>query len=802
VRRFTLAGWQSIALAAVAAVCAPRSAYGTLPRIDPTGQRLFVWDSPPPLSSYKPEPGCPKKHDMLFLRVAPAKIIAPVGSEVVLVGSVCGPDGYMHSRQRVEWMLAPGGVGQFVALGNMGVLDQIKHPQDAPRKLDNSYAIGTTSARYVALTRGTPTYDDDVPIQKGQAWVTVTSPVEGASYVTAYSPNVYGWDQRQRTSTIYWVDAQWAFPPPANNPVGTRHVFNTTVTRRTDRSPLVGWIVRYEITGGPAANFAANGGQVIEQPTDSLGQAAAEIVEQQPAAGTNTISIQIIRPAELPGGYGQRLVVASGSTSKTWSATSSLTLRAIGPSQATIGSTVTYRIEVNNPGPLSARQVVATNQIPAGLTFVSSNPPAQPAGRQLQWNLGDLAVGQSQAIEADFRADQAGTISNCAVLSSADGHAAQSCATTTITAAPVPMQAISLSMTGPPSAAVGQDIEFVGTITNRGTTATPPLVVVDRFDAGLQNATSASPIELTLPSIQPGQSQRVSVTLRATQAGKLSNSMEVQGSDRSVLATSQASVTATAQGPAAPAAARPTISVKKTGPTRLAVGQIADFLIEIANTGQVPATQLKLADNYDPGLEPTLATDGHARDGNDLVWTLDRLPPGSTVRYQIRCQCVSPAARACNRATVTTAEGVQATDDACLEIAAAQAPPPTATGTPRLTIDVADLVEPVGVGRNTTYQVKVTNVGQAADSQVVLTVTMPAELTPVGVGPVGITKATILVKTVRFEPVATIAPGETLTYQIQARADQPGQARIVAQATSAAQPQGIVGNELTTVFAQ
>ena len=564
VRRFNFPAWLLLALASLLALGAARTARGTLPRIDPSGQHLFVWDAPP-LSHYKPEPGCPKHDNMMFLRVAPAKAIAPVGSEVVLVGSVCGPDGFMHARQRVEWMIAPGGVGQFVAQGQMGPFDQFKNPQDAPRKLDNSYAIGSTSTRYIALTRGTPTLDDDVPIQKGQAWVSVTSPVEGQLRHRVFAHRLW-LGSAARTSTIYWVDAQWTFPPPATNPIGTTHVFNTTLARRTDRSPLVGWIVRYEITGGPAAGFAPNGGQVLEQPTDSLGQAPAQIIQQQPAAGTNTIAITVIRPAELSGSYGQRLVVASGQTTKTWSATSSLTLRASArvtpPSDRRSHSASKSIIPARSP----RRQVTVIDQPPAGLTFVSSNPPAQPAGGRLQWNLGDLPVGQAQVIEADFRAEQPGTISNCATLTSADGHSAQSCATTTVTATGVSAPTVQLSMTGPPSAAVGQDVEFVGIVTNRGPAPTPPLVVVDRFDAGLQHATSPSPIELPLESIQPGQSRRVSVTLRVTQGGRLANTMEVQGADRSVLATSQAAVSVVGQAPAVPAASLPRSRSRRPAP--------------------------------------------------------------------------------------------------------------------------------------------------------------------------------------------------------------------------------------------
>ncbi len=70
--------------------------------------------------------------------------------------------------------------------------------------------------------------------------------------------------------------------------------------------------------------------------------------------------------------------------------------------------------------------------------------------------------------------------------------------------ASVPAQSLTMTMTAPPSAAIGQDVDFVAVVTNRGVAATPIMTVVDRFDTGLQHATSASPIERNLESIQPG----------------------------------------------------------------------------------------------------------------------------------------------------------------------------------------------------------------------------------------------------------------------------------------------------------
>ena len=228
-----------IALGLCAMLC-QGCAYGRFPRIDPSGERFFI---PGPVNyAEEPAPSCRhfQHHELIKVQLTPSKIIAPVGSEVVLLAGVCAADGYMYANQEVEWMLAPGGVGQFIGLGRKSPLDWITGFNTWPRKVNSAYAIGVTSPRYLCLTRGTPTPADDLPVQRGQAWISVTSPVEGTSFVTAHAPGVKAWDGHAQTSTIQWVDAEFVYPPPAVNPAGTKHTFTTTVTRHTSQAPIEG----------------------------------------------------------------------------------------------------------------------------------------------------------------------------------------------------------------------------------------------------------------------------------------------------------------------------------------------------------------------------------------------------------------------------------------------------------------------------------------------------------------------------------------------------------------------------------
>jgi hypothetical protein len=209
---------------------------------------------------------------------------------VVLIAGVLGPDGYLRTNRRLEWSVAPGTVGEFVAIEQGSGIDLLLGDFNWPRKINATTAVGSTSRSNVKLNRGTPSLEDDTFVRRGQGWITLTSPVEGTSHVTVVAPEVYNWDARTKSVAVHWVDAVVQYPPLAINPAGTRHVFTTTVTRHTNQSPCENWIVRYEIVDGPAAGFLPNLSATTEVRTNSAGQACAEIAQKQPASGVNKIT--------------------------------------------------------------------------------------------------------------------------------------------------------------------------------------------------------------------------------------------------------------------------------------------------------------------------------------------------------------------------------------------------------------------------------------------------------------------------------------------------------------------------------
>jgi hypothetical protein len=253
-----------------------------------------------------------------YLRITPDRILAPVGSEVVLKAGICSTGGFLLTDRRIEWLLDRSGSGQFVDVGERNQLDLFRSPLDTPHKVDNWYVVGATAGSPEVLTRGNADPVDNIQVLDGEAWVSVTSASAGTSHITAHAPAIGNWQFRQALATIYWVDAQWIFPPSSVVEPGRPHVLTTMVLRRTDGAPLAGWIVRYEVGSGASLGYV--GGNFVEVPVDANGRASVEVSPNSSGGGSTTVAVAIIRPQTAPPDASPRMEVGRSNATITWGA--------------------------------------------------------------------------------------------------------------------------------------------------------------------------------------------------------------------------------------------------------------------------------------------------------------------------------------------------------------------------------------------------------------------------------------------------------------------------------------------------
>lgn len=791
----------------------------------PTAQPLVAVPAPA-VAAPAPAVNAPVEN----LSLTPNVIVAQVGSNVVMVANLTGPANAPLMGRRVEWTLASTGVGQVTDVGRApaGFFGIGTTPA---QKVNQLFAINETFSRNVVVTHGVPgTGLGDLVVGRGQTWITVSSPTEGDSYVTAVAPELANWMTRQQTAVIHWVDAQWLAAPPGVEPAGSRHVFTTTITRRSTGGPVAGWIVRYEITGGPSAGFAPDGARAIEVATNDLGQANAEILQPQAEPGSSPVLIQLIRPA-VPGG--QRLVVGTAATEQTWTGAPSIappsaappntappptappstapsvpptttapttptpaaprtSLKMSGPSEATVGATASYRIDVTNSGDQPATGVVVSDPLPDGLSFLKSAPAADAgaAGATVQWTLGTLQPGESRTIQLDTRVEKDGAINHCASLRTAEGIAGQDCVATTVRAA-----TIELRLSGPDKGIVGESVRFEVDIVNRGDTQATGLVLKDTFDEGFVHAISKSPIERPLDPLAPNRGQKIGITFKIAKAGRLCHTVELIGPN-GMHKTSQACLEATEAGPPP----KPAVTLKISGPATAAVGEMVLFTIEAKNGGDAKATNLKIINAYDGRLlDPKFADQGYSKNDSELSWTIASIEPGQSVRRQVKFACTA-AGRVCDKATATDGGESIVADEACLEISPAEAPPVPGG---KLSLTAAPKNNPIKVGGDTTFVITVNNAGPNPERKVALVVKVPDALQYVEGAAQNPTKPSVVDgPTIRFEPIAQLAAGEKLSFEIKLHANRAGDAAVHAEATSQSTLQPVSTDGTVNVFAE
>jgi len=739
--------WRLMALG-VCAVVLGGCAGLRLPRIDPSGERVFIWpqNQPVPVAQVAGAVQAPPVYtDPVFpqpapisgvvttsapgvaqpnfaqgttlpgltvpqdtLSITPDRMLAPVGSEVILRAGICTTEKFLLTDQKVEWLIARESAGEIVDLGGKGCLRKPWLPWNKPKKIDNQYAVGYTAKMPLLITRGTADTSDDVQVEPGHSWASITSPVEGISSVTAVTPAIESWAARRATATIYWVDVRWTFPSTQITAGGSQ-VMTTTVQRQTDGAPLEGWVVRYEVAGGGGQLTGGQSGQVVEVRTGPDGRASIDVTPTGSAGSVTQINTQLVRPAGLAASNFPRLVVANATSMINWSGQAS----------------TPYLPEPDNLG----------GGFPT-FTQPDRGPPT---------------VGEPASPPAT-------------------------------TGQPV----FDIEIRGDSQAQVGAPTQFEVVIRNQGTREATGIVLHDRFDQGLSHKMDRNreqEIQNTgIGSLAAGESLTVPLVFDVSGSGRLCHDVTIRCNEGAEV-SKRACIEAIQPAPQG----QPGLKVVKDGPRQKRVGEHALFSIVIKNTGDIPLTNLQIVDEYDPSLSPRPLREGSEIINGRIVWQLPRLEVGASETFEVQCTCQAPADRACGLVKVTDDSGLMLVDESCIEVlglGGVGGAGPDSGGTLRLAIEAYR--ETIHAGARANYRFFIENQAPTPEEQVRLIVLFPPELTPdlatmrnnAGVS------GTLVGNELRFEPIAELRNIERLEFVIPVNVNKPGVVDIVAQLAS------------------
>jgi len=786
----------------------------------------------------------PDRGERGCILLSPQKIVAPVGGEVILLSGICGPDGYLQTGQPLEWMLTPDSVGTFIEVGNddPGLLHRMAKIKRA-KKQDPSYALGVTSTKRMLITRGNLDPRDDVQLEKGQTWISISSPSEGTSRVTVLAPESECWDHRKATATIYWLDARWQFPGPQRVPAGSPVQLNTRVTRSEGTLPAKGWKVRYEILSPGLASFAGtNGSSVVEVTVDDASNATAELIPVPGTSGTATIDMQVIRPGGVTDDI-PTMTIGRGQTFVTWSAPQ-LAIRAGAPSVASYNVPVQVVANVSNPGDQAAENVRVSVAVPAGARATSNDSFAQVLPNAIVWQIGTIPprteldlfmnVTLQQSVNLSFEARGEGLLAQDDVR--------------------IDVFQPSISLTVKPEQdryEVGQLATFNIDVKNTGNQPLQDLHLFAIGDGKMVHEVFGMD-EIDKPKedgpLQPGDTWLVAVAFVPTESGRRCVNLKAiaAGGQR---ADAQSCITVINPIPPTPA-----LTATLDGRSRVATGETALFRSRIVNTGAIPLRDVRVTMAYGPELDLIGATDQGLRDvrtGQYLIeWVIPNLPPDASEVLEAQFKVLRPSPRSTVVLTSRAAEGATSDRTFAFEIVsgappsplspsdraapalppvspsptlpegpapipatpelggtAPVAPPgataPTTSGRIQYRLDVLD--NPVRVGDPIRYRLRVVNDSPQPDGMVSIRFELPDA--------VQITRAVLRESPragefdvnagmVYLADIRTMRPGETVDYEIVLVSNQPQRFALNVEIVSQRHPAPIVNPnpEIVTVI--
>ncbi len=427
-----------------------------------------------------------------------------------------------------------------------------------------------------------------------------------------------------------------------------------------------------------------------------------------------------------------------------------LTIRKSAPEEIQVGKSATFLLTVRNTGSTAATGVQVHDLIPRGCQLVDTTPRAlQQAPGELTWNLGTIAPGEEVTVEMHVKPIVEGEIGSVATVTFRAEASARTMAT---------QPKLVVTTSAPKEVLTGEKIKLSIEVSNPGTGTATGVMLEEHVPPGLQHEAGAD-LEYPIGDLPPGASRKLELTMTASGDGQVINVLTVTADD-GLKAQHQLSLNILA----------PKLDVQLTGPKRRFLERKATYQVRVHNPGTAAAERIELVAYLPRGLKFVSANrNGHYEESNRAVyWQLAELPVGEADTLELVTLPVE-AGQQKLRLRGTALRGIAVEQEHAVAI----------EGIAAIMFEVVDLNDPVEVGGETTFEIRVLNQGSKAAGNVRLWVTLPPQMQAIDAkGPV---RYAVQGNRITFEPIPSLAPKADTTYRVRVKGIQTGDLRTIVQ---------------------
>jgi uncharacterized repeat protein (TIGR01451 family) len=446
-----------------------------------------------------------------------------------------------------------------------------------------------------------------------------------------------------------------------------------------------------------------------------------------------------------------------------------LVLQKTAPDEIQVGKPANFDITVRNTGNVTAHDVKIHDTIPAGTRLLGTKPNAQPDGSGgIVWSLGNLEPGDEKYVEVQLMPETEGEVGSVASVTFRAVASVRTLAT---------RPQLKLDVSAPSQVMIGHQITLDITISNLGTGAANDIVLFESLPTQLRHPSGAE-LEFDVGDLAPKETRKIQLTMTAARPGVVDNIIAARG-DGSITADASAQFEVIA----------PALAVSITGPTRRYLERQATYTVQVSNPGTAPAKDIEVVSRLPRALKFVSANNaGHYDEKTHAIyWSLEELPKGEQGSVKLVALPVEPGDHTL-RVESTAKQQLSDSSEETIHV----------EGLPALFFEVVDVEDPVEVGGDTVYEIRVLNQGTKTANGIVVAAAIPQGMRALSAD--GPTQNQIQGNRVIFAPLPRLAAKADTTYSLRVQGVQPGDQRLRVQIQSDEMDSPVTKEESTRVY--
>ncbi len=419
----------------------------------------------------------------------------------------------------------------------------------------------------------------------------------------------------------------------------------------------------------------------------------------------------------------------------------------VGPTAIRIHQPMPCQIHVRNTSSAPAQNVIVRHRLGQGMIVKACEPPAVNENGELVWNLGTLAPEQAKRIDLQLVSQTRGP-TNChatVTFTAVAGHQVQ-----------VREPQLAVKMRGPAKTIVGENITLLFAISNPGDGVAELVKLKVVLPEGLEHPRGKI-VEYEVGSLAPKEIKTMQFACVAKGTGAQKCVIVATG-DGNLTCNDTANLEILI----------PRLDIAMTGPKLRYLYRHAVYTLKVTNPGSAPATNVEVHEVIPAGFRFHQANGGQYQEGTRLVsWNLGDLQPGQSKEVAVD---LIPTEIGDHRliGLAKTARGLKTEAEVRTLV----------EGLPALEMDVNRLDDPIEVGAETAFEIRVANKGTKTETNVEVVCTLPDQLEFVGAKCTTTLRYRQEGRELVFEKMPRLAPRAEEIFRVQVKGVAPGDIRF------------------------